>query len=125
MFSFHQTPSYSIYKSRNNAYIQHNKFLPTFRIKKPTRRTNFSILFWNKTLRVSGSSSLHHQEFQCTHSNGIRHTGFQTACKQDHPDPACKLSENRYDVYHCCVYSEILLMMDRGTVQNMKSFIPK
>jgi len=29
-----------------------------------------------------------------------------------HPDPARKL----YDIYHCCVYSEKLLMMDRGTV---------
>jgi len=37
------------------------------------------------------------------------------------PDPARKL----YDIYHCCVYSENLLMMDRGTVRNMKSFIPK
>jgi len=25
----------------------------------------------------------------------------------------------------CCVYSEKLLMMDRGTVRNMYSFIPK
>jgi len=30
-----------------------------------------------------------------------------------------KLSANLYDVYHCCVYSETLLMMDRGTVRNM------
>jgi len=37
-----------------------------------------------------------------------------------HPDPA-----RLYDIYHCCVYSEKLLMMDRGTVQNMWSFIPK
>jgi len=32
---------------------------------------------------------------------------------------ACKLSANLYDVYHCCVYSEKPLIMDRGTVQNM------
>ena len=31
------------------------------------------------------------------------------------PDPARKL----YDIYHCCVYSEKLLMMDTGTVWNM------
>ena len=37
----------------------------------------------------------------------------------EHPDPACKLSANLYDIYHCCVYSEKLLMMDRGTVQNI------
>ena len=23
------------------------------------------------------------------------------------------------DIYHCCVYSEKLMMMDRGTVRNM------
>ena len=36
-----------------------------------------------------------------------------------HPDPAHKLSANLYDTYHCCVYSENLLMMDRVTVRNI------
>ena len=36
-----------------------------------------------------------------------------------HPDPARNLLANLYDIYHCCVYSEKLLMMDRGTVRNM------
>jgi hypothetical protein len=36
-----------------------------------------------------------------------------------HPDPARKLSTNLYGIYHYCVYSEKLLMMDRGTVRNM------
>ena len=35
------------------------------------------------------------------------------------PDPAHKLSTNLHDIYHCCVYSEKLLMMDRETVRNM------
>jgi len=35
------------------------------------------------------------------------------------PDPACELSAKLYDLYHCCVYSEKPLMMDRGTVRNM------
>jgi len=26
---------------------------------------------------------------------------------------------NLYDIYHCCVYSEKLLLMDIGTVRNM------
>jgi len=26
---------------------------------------------------------------------------------------------NLYDIYHCYVYSEKLLMMDRGTLRNM------
>jgi len=42
-----------------------------------------------------------------------------------YPDPAHKLSTNLYDIYHCSVYIEKLLMMDRGTVRNMCSFIPK
>ena len=44
---------------------------------------------------------------------------------QFHPDPARKLSVNLYDIYHCCVYSEKLLMMDRGTVRNMYNFITR
>jgi len=36
-----------------------------------------------------------------------------------HPDPAHKLSANLYDTYHCCVYSEKLLTMNRETVRNM------
>ena len=35
---------------------------------KPTRCTNFSNLFWNKTPHVSDSSSLHHQEFFTVHT---------------------------------------------------------
>jgi len=52
-----------------------------------------------------------------------------TACDQDQkvrpnparkrPDPVSKLLAKLYDIYHCCVYSEKLLMMDRGTVRNM------
>jgi len=29
------------------------------------------------------------------------------------------MSAKLYDILHCCVYSEKLLMMDRGTVRNM------
>jgi len=36
-----------------------------------------------------------------------------------HPDPARKLSENLYDIYHCCIHCGKLVMMDRGTVRNM------
>ena len=32
------------------------------------------------------------------------------------PYAARKLSANLYDIHHCCVYSEKLLMMDRGTI---------
>jgi len=33
------------------------------------------------------------------------------------------MSPNLYDIYHCHVYSEKLLMMDRGTVQNMYGMV--
>jgi UDP-N-acetylglucosamine 2-epimerase len=55
-----------------------------FFIIKPTRCTNFTNLFWHETLHVSDSSSVHPQEFiYCTLSNGICHTGLQTAFEQD------------------------------------------
>jgi len=38
--------------------------------------------FWNETLHVSGTSSVHHQEFFTVHTADL------------------------YDIYHCCVYSE-------------------
>ena len=38
---------------------------------------------------------------------------------QFRPEPARKLSANLYDVNHCGVYSEKILMMNRGTVRNM------
>ena len=37
----------------------------------------------------------------------------------ERPDPARMLSAKLYDMYHCCVYSVKLLLMDRGTVRNM------
>jgi hypothetical protein len=40
-------------------------------------------------------------------------------CEQFNPAPARKLSANLYDIYHCFVYSEKLLMMDGGTVRNI------
>ena len=82
--------------------------------------------FWNKTLHVSESSCVHHQEFFTVHTAMVY--VIQVCWQQDpsiRPDPAHKLSANRYNIYHCCVYSEKLLMMDTGTVRKMQSFIPK
>ena len=53
------------------------------------------IYSWNETLHLLDSSSVHHQEFSTVHT------------------------ANLYDIYHCCVYSEELLVMDKGTVRNM------
>jgi len=42
--------------------------------------------------------------------------GFPLYTQQWYTQIARKLSANLYDIYHCCVYSEKLLMIDRGTV---------
>jgi len=78
------------------------------------------IYFWNKTLHVSDSSSVHHQEFFTVHTAMVYVIQLASRIRTDHPDPADrKLSANLYDIYHYCVYSEKLLMMDRGTVPNI------
>ena len=84
--------------------------LRSFLIIKPTRCINFSNLFWNKTLHVSDSSSVRHQEFFTVHSNGICHTGLLTAAR------SCQQTRMTYTIV---VYSEKLLMTHRGTVRNM------
>ena len=91
------------------------------------RCTNLSDLFWREILHVSDSSSVHHQELFTVHTAMVYviQVCWQLASRirmelnQFHPDPACKLSTNLYDIYNCCVYSEKLLMMDRGTLRNM------
>jgi len=65
-------------------------------IIKPTRRTNFSNLYWFRTFPLSPSSG-----------DTLRAISL-ASCQQ-----------NLYDIYDCCVYSEKLLVMDRGTVRNM------
>ena len=46
-------------------------------ITKPTRCTKISNLFWNRTLHVSDSFSVHHKESSTVHTTiGICHTGF-------------------------------------------------
>jgi len=84
------------------------------------------IFIWNKTLHVSDSSSVHHQEFFTVHTAMVYviHVCWQLASRIRtellfRSDPARKLSANMYDIYHCCVYSEKLLMMDRGTIRNV------
>jgi len=42
--------------------------MPYILIIKPARCTNFSNLFWNKTLHVSNNYSVHHQEFSTIHT---------------------------------------------------------
>ena len=87
------------------------------------------INFWNKTPHVSDSFSVHHQEFFTVHTEmvNIIQVWWQLASRirTERPDLARKLSPNLNDIHHFCVYSEKFLMMDRETVRNMSSFIPK
>jgi len=59
---------------------------------------SFLKFIFGKTLHDSGSPSLHHQEFFNVHT--------------------AMVYVIQYDTYHCCVYSE-KLMLDRGTVRNV------
>jgi len=68
------------------------------------------------------SSSVHHKGFFTVHTAMVYDIQLASRIRtelQFRPDPARKLSPNLYDINHCCVYSEKLLMMDRGTVRNM------
>ena len=80
-----------------------------FKIKL-SRCTNFSNLFfeWNSTC---------FGQFFCP-SSGVFHCTHNNTCRI-RTDPASKLSANLYDIYHCCVYSRKLLVMDRGSARNM------
>ena len=73
------------------------------------------IYFWNKILHVSDSSSVHHQHCVNEHTAVVYVIQLASRIRTFRPDPARKL----YDIYQCCMYSEKLLMMDRGTVRNM------
>ena len=94
---------------------------------KWTRCTNFSNLFfgiklytfWTVPLSIIRSFSLYTQQWYM-----LIQVCWQLASRirmelQFHPDPARKLSAKLYDIYHCCMYSEKLLMIDRGIVWNM------
>ena len=64
--------------------VHRDKFL----IIKPTRCPNFSNLFWNETLHILDSSSVHHQEFFTVHTAVVCHTCLLTACEQDQDETA-------------------------------------
>ena len=61
--------------------------------------------------------------FHYAHNNDTCHTGLLTACEQDQDCSVLTLLArcncNLCDIYHRYVYSEKLLMVDRGTVRNM------
>jgi hypothetical protein len=78
----------------------------------------FSNLFRYRTLHVSDTFTLHHQESSTVHTAiGICHKGYADCLLVR---SGCILTNT-----YCCVYSTRLLMMDRKPVQNMLSSIPK
>jgi hypothetical protein len=84
-------------------------------------------LILNEAQHVSGdtppiisSLKLHRQPLVLYNTVKSCHTcSCWTLSGSVYADPALKLSANLHDIYHCCVYSEKLLMMDVGTVRNM------
>jgi hypothetical protein len=74
------------------------------------------ILFWNDTLHVSDSLSVHHQEFKTVHmATGICQTDTAVLLS------ACQEADSSICLTNacCCMYSLELLVMDGKTVQNM------
>jgi len=69
-------------------------------------------MFWTVPLPIFRSFSLYTQQWYMSYriADCLRAGAYA---------PVRRLSANLYDIYHCCVYSEKLLMMDRGTVRNM------
>jgi hypothetical protein len=128
-FVMHQRRPYSSHSQPLQPQISHFTFMwqciETNWLKiKPTKCTNFSNLFWNETLHVLDSSSVHHQELFTVHStNYICHTGsFRAAGSgwklQFHPDPARELSTNLYDIHHCWWWTEELSKTCKISFQN-------
>ena len=81
-------------------------------------------LFWEETLHVSDSSSVHLRDFFTVHTAVVYviqvcSRQLSSRIRTFRLDPAPQLSANLYDIYHCCVYSEKLPMMGGGTVRNM------
>ena len=72
-------------------------------------------IFGIKNLHVSDNSSVHHQEFFTANTAMVCVIQLASRIRMERPDPVYKL----YDIHHCRVCSEKLLMMDSGTVRNM------
>ena len=68
-------------------------------------------MFRTVPLSIIRSSSLYTQQWHVSYrfADSLRAGAGRN---QLHPDPARKLSANVFDINHCCVYSEKLLMMD-------------
>ena len=84
----------------------------------------FSNLFWYRTLHVSDRFTVHHQEYGTVYTViGISHTDYANCLVAGSGCSILLISlavsiicmTNTY----CCVYSNILVMMDAKPVRNM------
>ena len=85
-------------------------------------------MFRTVPLSIIRSFSLYTQQWYMSYrfadslragANAPAHKLFADSLRTGANAPAHKLSAKLYDIYHCCVYSEKLPMMDRGTVRNI------
>jgi len=76
-------------------------------------------MFRTVPLSIIRSFSLYTQQWYMSYrfADSLRAGSGRNA--EFRPDPARKLSANLYEIYHCSLNSEKLLIMDRGTVRNM------
>ena len=68
------------------------------------------------------SFSVHHQESNTVHTAMVNVIQVMLTAYWNCSSiliPLASSQQNLYDIYHCCVYSARLLMMDRETVRNM------
>ena len=104
-----------VYSSGNWRQLSLVQFFPSVRFVLNHRFSNCGLRQTRSTWSTTCFGQflcLSSRVFHCIHSNGLCHTGYSYSLRagsgrnQFHPDPARKLSANRYDIYHCCVYSE-------------------
>ena len=76
-------------------------------------------MFRTVPLSIIRSFSLYTQQWYISYS-------LRAGSGRNFPsDPARKLSANLYDIYHCFVYNEKLLVMDRETAPKHEEFYSK
>jgi hypothetical protein len=90
LFNFLKNISYAIYV---HVTVHRDSFL----VIKPTKCINFSNLFWNETLHISDSSSVHYQKLFTVYSEMVY---VIQVCRQLSSEPARKLATNLY--FHFC-----------------------
>jgi hypothetical protein len=71
-------------------------------------------MFWTVPLSIIRSFTLYTQQWFMLYTQFRR--WLASRVRMEHTDLARKLSAKLYDMYHLCVYSGKLLMMDRVTV---------